>query len=114
MNRNLLEYILDIGWPGVLLISSTILCILINRKGISTKPVYWIPLFIGFSISGYLRHLSLCQSKSPGLDMDMVAAATAARAELIFAFSSLLTITTFVICKSAKRKTEQESAPNDR
>jgi hypothetical protein len=107
MNRNLVEYILDIGWPGVLLISSTILCILINRKGISTKSVYWIPLFIGFSIYGYLRHLSLYQSISPGLDMDRVAAATAARAELIVAFSSLLAITTFVCCKSTKINTQQ-------
>ena len=114
MNRNLLEYITDIGWPGVLLISSTILCILINRKGISTKSVYWIPLFIGFSISGYLRHLSFYQSISPGLHMDKVAAATAARAELIFSFSSLLAVITFVCCKSTKRNGEQESAQRDR
>ena len=105
----LFEYTLELGAPGYVLAASTIVCIIVNRKGISTKPMFWIPLLIGFSISGFLRHHLFLQSRTIGLDMNVVALATVAKADLIVSFSAILAVLTLVCSKTGKTTAEQDA-----
>lgn len=106
------DYIFEIGIPGYVLVASAFVCIVVNRKGISTKPLFWLPLLIGLSISGFLRHLSFLQSRTIGLDMDVVALATVAQADLIVSFSAILTILSLVFSKTDKRIAEHVVSGN--